>query len=69
MLFKINIGQVFWKLITLPEQQFKVFNSKTIKRSYSCTKNMFKIIDPHKYIINKFNSVNKNFSMDPHPAP
>lgn len=58
MLSKNNIGHVFLKLINKHFQN--KFNRLNIKRSYSCTKNLFKIIDSrNEYILNKFNFANK----------
>ena len=62
----INVGKYFLKLI---DKHFKhdnilhkIFNRKTLKISYSCTKNIFQIINNHnKEIIKEFqNRTNNN---------
>ena len=56
-LTKIDIGKYFLKLV---DKHFKhgnklqkIFNRKTLKISYSCTKNIFQIIDSHNKNITK----------------
>ena len=65
-LASINVGKYFLKLI---DKHFKhdnilhkIFNRKTLKISYSCTKNIFQIINNHKKeIIKEFqNRTNNN---------
>ena len=56
-LTNINIGKYFFKLV---DKHFKhgnklqkIFNRKTLKISYSCTKNIFQIINSHNKNITK----------------
>ena len=61
----INVGKYFLKLI---DKHFKhdnilhrIFNRKTLKISYSCTKNIFQIINNHnKEIIKEFQDRTNN---------
>ena len=50
-LVNINIGKYFFQLIDKNFNQYnilhKIFNRKTVKISYFCTRNFFKIINTH----------------------
>ena len=65
-LANIDVGKYFLRLIDKHFKQgnilHKIFNRKTLKISYSCTKNISQIINSHNNeLINKFhNRVNKN---------
>ena len=65
-LANINVGKYFLRLIDKHFKQdhilHKIFNRKTLKISYSCTKNMSQIMNSHNNeLINKFhNRVNNN---------
>ena len=65
-LANIDVGKYFLRLIDKHFKQdnilHKIFNRKTLKISYSCTKNISQIINSHNNeLINKFhNRVNNN---------
>ena len=65
-LANIDVGKYFLRLIDKHFKQdnilHKIFNRKTLKISYSCTKNISQIINGHNNeLINKFhNRVNNN---------
>ena len=65
-LANIDAGKYFLRLIDKHFKQdnilYKIFNRKTLKISYSCTKNISQIINSHNNeLINKFhNRVNNN---------
>ena len=56
-LTNINIGKYFFKLVDKHfkhgNKLHKIFNRKTLKISYSCTKNIFQIINSHNKNIPK----------------
>ena len=63
-LASINVGKYFLKLI---DKHFKhdnilnkIFNRKTLKISYSCTKNIFQIINHNKEIVKEFQDRTNN---------
>ena len=62
----INVGKYFLKLVDKhfkhDNKLHKIFNRKTLKISYSCTKNIFQIINSHnKNIIKDFQDrINNN---------
>ena len=67
-LASLNVGKYFFKLIDKHFKHnnilYKIFNRKTLKMSYSCTKNIFEIINNHnKEIIKEFHermNINNN---------
>ena len=59
-LVDIDIGKYFFKMINNHFNQYnllhKIFDRKTLKIRYSCTRNFFKIINTHNNeIIRKYN--------------
>lgn len=67
-LSSINIGQYFLNLITKHFNKIKtplnkIFKRKSVKISYSCTDNMYQIINSHNnYILSKFHG-EKNLNL------
>ena len=64
-LASINVGKYFLKLIDKHFKHnnilYKISNRKTLKISYSCTKNIFQIINNHnKEIIKEFHDRRNN---------
>ena len=60
-LANIDVGEYFLRLIDKHFKQdnilHKIFNRKTLKISYSCTKNMSQIMNSHNNeLINKFHN-------------
>ena len=70
-LVNINIGKSFFRLKDKHFNQYnifhKIFNWKTFKISYSCTRNFFKIINTHNNeIIRKYyDQMNRNNNTHP----